>query len=388
MELNFSPEHEAYRAELRDFLKREWNASRDPAAIRRFRERAVEEGHIYRWVPRRYGGAEQPPDPVRNRIVNEEFDAVRAPGEIRQSGVKMVPTLLEHGTEEQKERFIRSTLLGDFIWCQGYSEPGSGSDLASLRTSAVLEGDEWVINGQKIWTSNAHIAHFMFILVRTEPDQPRHAGISYLLLDMTRPGISVRPLKQITGDASFNEVFFDNVRTPADWIVGERGQGWKVSRTTLKFERDSIGSAQTTERLFDNLVKLAQRTQRDGRPLIQHDDVRQALTRLEGFVLAQKVSSIHQLSLSAEGRDAPLLGLVTKLAATDIGHEVARLSQSFIGDDALAMPHGKDDARPDAKWVNQIMGSLGISIAGGTSNIQRNIIAERGLDLPREEAGQ
>jgi alkylation response protein AidB-like acyl-CoA dehydrogenase len=391
MDLNFGPEHEAFRAELRSFLKDNWHRedAADPEKVVAFRRKAIDHGFLYRWVPRRYGGSEQAADPVRVRIVAEEFGAMRAPGEITSSGVRMlVPTLLERGREDQRERFVRKTLLGQYVWCQGYSEPGSGSDLASLKTRAVLDSGEWVINGQKVWTSHAHRAHYMFALVRTEPDAPtKHAGLSYLLLDMKSPGITVRPLKQMTGGADFNEVFLDNVRTPADWIVGGRGEGWAVSRTTLKHERDMIGSSDSTTQLFERLVDLARNTVRDGAPLIAREDVRQALARIEGAVLAQKYASYHQLSLSAVGREDARLRSVNKLAGTEIGHDIARLAQMLIGDAGLLMaPSSRQEGRPEARWVNQIMGSLGVSIAGGTSNIQRNIIAERGLGLPRDEA--
>src|SRR5262249_11417441 len=163
--------------------------------------------------------------------IAEEFRRTRAPFEIMGQGPSMlVPTLLEHGTEEQKERFVRGTLLGHVRWCQGYSEPNAGSDLASLRTKAELDGDHWVVNGHKIWPSNRADAHWMFALVRTEPDRPKHDGITYMLIDMRTPGLDVRPLRQMTGDSDFNEVFFDNVRVPAASIVGKRGQGWLVSR--------------------------------------------------------------------------------------------------------------------------------------------------------------
>src|SRR5262249_61254363 len=168
----------------------------------------------------------------------------------------LVPTLLEPRTAEQKQRFSRDTLTGRIRWCQGYSEPGAGSGLASLRTRAVLEGDYWVVNGQKIWTSNAKDADWMFALVRTDPDKPKHDGISYLLIEMKTPGIDVRPLRQMTGDADFNEVFFENVRVPAANLVGRRGQGWIVSRSTLKHERALIGGSHLTPPAFDALVLL------------------------------------------------------------------------------------------------------------------------------------
>lgn len=391
MDLNLGAADEGFRAEVKAFLADHWprgtSAPPDAAEIAAFRTLATELGYLYRAVPKAYGGSEQQVDPVRGRVIREEFAAAGAPMELATPGVKMlVGTLLEHGREDQKQRFIRKTLLGEYKWCQGYSEPGSGSDLASLKTRAELVDNEWIINGQKLWTSRARDADFMFILVRTEPEAAKHDGISYLLLDMKQPGITVRPLREMTGASIFNEVFFDNARTPADWIVGRRGEGWKVSSSTLKHERDAIGSSQTTEQLFSKLVQLARETVRDGRPLIERQDVQQALARIEGFILSQKYSSYYQLSMAAAGRETPLLRMTAKLVATDIGHDVARLAQMLIGDDGLLMPN-QDRRGPhrNAKWVNQFMGSLGNSIAGGTSNIQRNIIAERGLGLPREE---
>src|SRR5207302_763698 len=210
---------------------------RTAARATAFRLLAIGRGYLYRHVPRRYGGAGQAPDPLKSAIIAEEFRRARAPFEIVGQGPSMlVPTLLEHGTEAQKDRFIRDTLLGTVRWCQGYSEPGAGSDLASLRTRAVLDGGHWVVNGQKIWTSNAQDAEWMFALVRTEPEKPKHDGLSYLLIDMKTPGIEVRPLRQMTGDADFNEVFLENARVPEENIVGRRGQGWVVSRSTLKHE--------------------------------------------------------------------------------------------------------------------------------------------------------
>lgn len=389
MDLSLSGEHEAFRARAQAFLARAWipiAKGASPAQIRAFRVEAVREGYLYRGIPRRYGGAEQSPDPISADIVRETFAKARAPSEINNPSVKMlVPTLLERGTEEQRERFVSKTLMGDYHWCQGYSEPGAGSDLASLKTRAVLEGDDWIINGQKIWTSRAREADFMFILVRTEPDKPKHEGISYLLLDMKQPGITVRPLRQITGDSSFNEVFLDSARTPKEWIVGERGQGWSVSQTTLKHERSAIGSARSTEELFNKLVALAKGRADHGVGRIKEGALRQRLVALEGQVMAQKYLAYHQLSMALEGRQTPRANMISKLLGTEIGHEVARIAQTVLQETALSMPI-RDRGGPyaDAKWVNQILGSLGNSIAGGASNIQRNIIAERALGLPRE----
>src|SRR5271157_4353073 len=221
MDLRYSKEYEDYRREVREFLRAYWPPSGDAAQgssaeqAARFRQRAIERGYVARSIPRKYGGSEQPADVLKAVILVEEFGRARAPGDVRGIGASMlVPTLLEHGREDQKERFIGPTIRGEMAWCQGYSEPGSGSDLASLKTRAELIDGEWVVNGQKIWTSGAQIAQYMFCLCRTEPDAPKHAGISYLLIDMASPGIDVRPLRQMTGTADFNEVFLTNVRVP------------------------------------------------------------------------------------------------------------------------------------------------------------------------------
>jgi alkylation response protein AidB-like acyl-CoA dehydrogenase len=391
MDLELGSEYEAFRREVAGFADAHWPpapGSDARAAAATFRAAAVDQGYLYRSVPKRYGGSEQPADPLKARVIREELAKAGAPREIEGPGVAMlVPTLLACGAEWQRERFIAQTLRGEIIWCQGYSEPGAGSDLASLRTRGTLEGSEWVISGQKVWTTMAHMADYMFILVRTEPDAPKHDGISYLLLDMKQPGVTVRPLKQMTGGREFNEVFLDNVRTPKDWIVGERGRGWVVSRTTLKHERDTVGGASRTEDMFFKLVELAAKAERDGSRALQRDDVRQELARIEGYVLAQRYSSFRQMSMDLAGQNPGLIGLLNKLNGTQIGHRIAGLAQDLIGEAALLMPpQGRGaDRRGDEKWVNQIMGSLGVAIAGGASNIQRNVIAERGLGLPRGE---
>jgi alkylation response protein AidB-like acyl-CoA dehydrogenase len=305
----------------------------------------------------------------------------------------LVPTLLERGEEWQKEKWVPDTVIGRTLWCQGYSEPGSGSDLASLRTRAELVGDEWVIHGQKIWTSDAVRADFMFCLCRTEPEAPKHAGISYLLIDMRQPGIEVRPLRQMTGGSDFNEVFLDGARTPRDWIVGRRGEGWLVSRTTLKHERNSIGNADLARMQFDALVALARSSRRGGRPALECDEVRQRLARIEGYVQAHLYSGYRQLTDELRGKSSLPLVLMNKLNYTNIGQEIAKLALDLLGDGGLADPTGHErepGAPPQGAegWLIHYMASLGVAIAGGTANIQRNVIAERGLGLPRDAFAQ
>jgi alkylation response protein AidB-like acyl-CoA dehydrogenase len=402
VDLSYSAEYEAFRAEVRAFLAEHWkkeDAARQPdpdgmgsmlgagrpdERTTAFRLAAIERGYLYRHVPRRYGGAEQPPDPLKASIIAEEFRRARAPQEIAGQGPSMlVPTLLEHGTEAQKQRFVRGTLLGQIRWCQGYSEPGAGSDLASLRTRAVLEGDFWVVNGQKIWTSNATDADWMFALVRTEPDRPKHDGISYLLIEMNGAGIDVRPLRQMTGDADFNEVFFENARVPAENIVGARGQGWVVSRSTLKHERALIGGSHLTRRTFDGIVMLARALEHRGKPAIQDPVVRDRLAQLEARLLANEYQGYRLLTMSARGEDNGLAGMVMKLASTSLGYDIAKLAMDVSADRAL-LAIGEPNAPAMGMFGAAYMWSLGVLIAGGAANIQRNIIAERGLGLPRD----
>lgn len=393
MDLSYGAGAESFRSEVRDFLKREWQPGdrrKDDlkSLIRDFRVKATDAGYLYRAIPKEYGGSEQPADVVRAQVIREEFARARAPMEVGGNGMNMlVPTLLEKGTKEQKDLFIRATMAGDMVWGQGYSEPSTGSDLASVRTKGELVGDEWVINGQKIWTSQGDKATHMFALIRTEPQAAKHGGISYLLIDLDQPGVTRRPIRQMTGEAGFYEFFFDNATTPASWIIGDRGDGWNVSRTTLKHERASIGSAEALGGTFAKLVELAQEMEIDGKPAIKDPKIRDALTRIEGWVMSHRYSSYRLFSLAAAQEQPGLVGLMMKLLLTETGHEMALLAQELIGDEALIepAPAGTRGRGPE-KWLDQIMGTLGNSIAGGTTNIQRNIIAERGLGLPRDLA--
>ena len=405
MDLSFSPAYEQFRQEVRQFLKANWTEEDinsapppDPRSVSfgtvirtderatAFRLKAIERGYLYRHVPRRYGGGEQPFDPLKSTIIAEEFRKAQAPGELMAQGPSMlVPTLVEHGTEEQKQQFVRDTLLGAVQWCQGYSEPGSGSDLASLRTRGVLEGDHWIINGQKIWTSNADTSDWMFCLVRTEPEAPKHEGISYLLIDMKTPGITIRPLRQMTGDADFNEVFLDNVRVPAKNIVGKRGQGWIVSRSTLKHERALIGSSALTRRTLDGVIMMAQALNLHGQPAIKDPQLRNRIIELESKVLCSEYHAYRLLTMQARNEEPGLAGLVSKLYGTTLSYDIARLAMDLLADRGLLAP-GEPSAPAMGMFITAYMWSLGVLIAGGTANIQRNVIAERGFGLPRDAA--
>ena len=384
MELGFGPEYDTFREEVQTFLASHWPppdgmAPASAEARGAFAEAATRQGYFRRSVPRRYGGSEQPADNVKAEIIRQEFKRAGAPSELRDAGITMlIPTLLQWGSEAQNERFIPRTLTGEFRWAQGFSEPGAGSDLASLQTRGELRGDRWIINGQKVWSTHAYRANYMFALIRTEPDAPKHAGISYLMIDMKQPGVTVRPLTQMTGRSEFCEVFFDDAETPADWLVGERGQGWTISRSTLKHERSALSGLTWTDAMIRDLVRLARETMRSGRPMIEDSAIRDELAAIEGDSMALTYSTYRATSMSVHGQDPGLFGGMSKITSTNLAQRIAKLAAVIMGDDMLAA------SGPRAKWVERFMISLSMAIAGGTSNIQRNIIAERNLGLPRE----
>ncbi|MGD9602869.1 MAG: acyl-CoA dehydrogenase family protein, partial [Gammaproteobacteria bacterium] len=324
MDLRFGPQYTAFRDAVRAFLDAHGTdapATVDLRAPRTlaWQARLLEHGYAGRTIPREYGGFGARPDLLEARIIAEEFARAQVfPGIAGQGIMMLVPTLLEFGTEEQKRTFIAPTLRGELIWCQGYSEPNAGSDLASLTTRAELDGDDWVINGQKIWTSTAHLADWMFCLVRTEPGAPKHHGISFLLLRMDTPGIEVRPLVTMTGDASFNEVFFTDVRVPRQQIVGARGDGWKIANALLGHERGMLGNPNITLQRFNALVELLKQETLDGRRLIEEPVWRERLMRIEGRMLALRCNDLRLLSERLNRQPAALAGLVVKLQGTEL----------------------------------------------------------------------
>ncbi|HAO56339.1 MAG TPA: acyl-CoA dehydrogenase, partial [Gammaproteobacteria bacterium] len=299
-------------------------------------------------------------------------------------GISMlVPTLLELGTEEQKKRFIPPTLAGDMVWCQGYSEPNAGSDLASLRTSAQLDGDEWVVNGNKIWTSTAHIADWIFCLVRTEPEAPKHQGISFLLFSMDTPGIEVRPLVDMTMAANFNETFFTDVRVPKDQIVGNRGEGWSVANAILGHERDSLGDPNATLSRLNRLKEIMREETMEGTRVVENPIYRDRLMRIEARVMSLRFNDLRVLSSRINNTDARLARMISKLQGTELRHELEGLAIDVMGE--IGLMYGKSDyLRDNGSWQQQYMYFLGLIIGGGTSQIQKNIISERGLGMPKE----
>jgi len=390
MDLSFGPEYEAFRNEVRDFLSAHKDASprnttpRDPEACA-WQKLLIEHGYTARTIPKEYGGFGAQPDIIKSRIIAEEFADARAHPGLGGQGISMlVPTLLEMGTSEQKAAFIQPTIEGEMVWCQGYSEPGAGSDLASLTTSAVLDGDEWVVNGQKIWTSTAHLADWIFCLVRTEPDAPKHKGISFLLFQMDTPGIEVRPLVDMTGDANFNEVFFTDVRVPKHQIVGQRGEGWQVANAILGHERDSLGNPNNTLTRLNALIELMKTETIDGERLVDNPTYRDRLMQLQGRVMAMRFNDLRVLSSRLNSdQDAGLARMIVKLQGTELRHDLEGMAIDIMGE--VGLSYGDNPyKRAGGSWQNQYMFFLGLIIGGGTSQIQKNIISERGLGMPRE----
>lgn len=381
MDLSYGPQYETFRTELGAFVREFGARAREPRAWQRL---LIEHGYAARTIPKEYGGFGAEPDILKSRIIAEEFIAAGLPMGMANQGISMlVPTLLELGTEEQKRRWIAPTMRGEAIWCQGYSEPGAGSDLASLATRAVEDGDDFVINGQKIWTSTAAQADMMFCLVRTEPDKPRHEGISYLIFSMKTKGIEVRPLVTMTGRAEFNEVFFSDVRVPKTQIVGARGQGWLVANATLKHERGMLGDPNQAGTRLKALVDLMMSEEVDGCRPMDHPVFRDRLLKLQARVMAMEYHGLRLVTASAKGEDPGVARLIVKLMGCELNHQLAGFANDVLGELGILYaqsPH----LRAGGEWQTRFMFDLGLIIGGGTAQIQKNIIAERGLGMPRE----
>jgi alkylation response protein AidB-like acyl-CoA dehydrogenase len=389
MDLEYGPQYDEFREEVRNFIKDNENIKLEGLVRSKNRvawqQKLIDNGYFARSIPKEYGGYGGEINIIKLRIIAEEFSKSSIPKPMGGQGIQMlVPTLLELGTEEQKKTYIRPTLRGEMIWCQGYSEPNSGSDLASLQTKGVLDGDEWVINGQKIWTSTAHLSQMCFILVRTEPDAPKHQGISYLLMPMDTPGIDRRPIKQMTGDSDFNELFLTDVRIPATNIIGKRGEGWKVANATLGHERGSLADPNATMNRFNSLVNLMKSETIDGERVIDKPVFRDRLLRIQGRIIAQQSNFLRILSSQInKGQETNMAKFITKLQGTELRHDLEGLAIDAMGEIGTLYeksPHLRDQG----SWQMSYMYFLGLIIGGGTSQIQKNIISERGLGMPKE----
>ncbi len=389
MDLKFSPEDEAYRLRLRTWLEDNMPTEASPyeqdAAFdyRRAWQRKLHEGG---WVgihwPKEYGG--QGATLIQQAIYAQETTRARAPQPANGLGISIVgPTLIEHGTEEQKKRYIPKILNADEIWCQGFSEPNSGSDLASLQTKAVLDGDEFVVNGQKIWTSLGQYADWCILLVRTDSDAPKHKGITFLLVDMHTPGITVRPLQQITGHAEFNETFFDNVRVPRENVVGEVNEGWRTAMTTLTYER-GISTLSTQVRMQQNLqamIEYARTTRRNGHTLSDDPLLRQKLAQAHIRIEVMLLNLYRGITTQLRGQPPGPESSLAKLYWSELDKWMQEVGMELQGPYAQLMHDSKYAIQGD--WQYNFLRSRAGTIYSGTSEIQKNIIGERVLGLPK-----
>ena len=390
MEFKFTPEDDSFRHELRAFVQQElpsgwegggrWPEEWDWDFTKQMRQKLAQKGWLTMHWPEEYGG--QDASPVRSAIYNEELAYLRAPGRDI-FGVRMLaPTLMIHGSEEQKQTHLPPIARGDVQWCQGYSEPESGSDLASLSTRAVHDGDDYVINGAKIWTTLAHRADWIMCLARTDPDAPKHRGISFILMDMKTPGIEVRPIVNMAGGHEFNEVIFNNVRVPRHNVVGEENRGWYVAVTLLDFERSGIDYSAMGRRLLDEIREYATETKRNGQPLIETPWVRDLLAERYIECEVARLMAYNVAYLQGEGlvptKEASIskvFGSETLQKCTNAGLDILGMYGALNRDEKWAALKG----RVQEHW----MVSFSHKIAAGTSEVQRNIIAGRGLGLPR-----
>jgi alkylation response protein AidB-like acyl-CoA dehydrogenase len=393
MDLRLSAAEEAFRKEVSDWLDANLPRDFDPdhfefgmTADERYDWQLAwhRKLHAGGWVglhwPREYGG--RGATLMEQVIFADELAKRRLPPGANLLGILLVgPTLMHWGTEAQKKRFVPKILSAEEIWCQGYSEPGAGSDLASLQTRAVEDGDVFVVNGQKVWTSGAHRADWCILLARTDPNAPKHEGISYLLVDMKSPGITVRPLVQMTGSAGFNEVFFEDVRVPRENIVGEKNRGWEVAITTLMFERAGLGTGLRFEGAIESLVAAARHARRDGRPAIEDPGVRQQLAQFAIEATALRYGGYRQLTRRLRGQPPGPEGSIAKLVGSELNLRMAQYALALLGPSAQIETN--EAGEPPGHWLARELMARAHTIAGGTSEIQRNIIAERVLGLPR-----
>ncbi len=318
---------------------------------------------------------------AHQRVFNEEVAGREVPTGIYTIGHGMCgPTILEHGTEEQKQRYIRPMLRGEEIWCQLFSEPGAGSDVASLQSRAVRDGDEYVLSGQKVWTSGAHYCHYGIVIARTDPDQPKHRGISMFIVDMKAPGVTVRPLRQITGGSNFNEVFFDDVRIPADHLVGGLNEGWRASITMLMNERVAIGAGGAGRNRGTGGVTPYVRAARE-RGLDRDPVIRQGLAELYTRQQIQGYIGMRVREAVRTGRAPGPEGSVAKLFGAQLARFASDLGMRIAGTAGVAWEPGDQGAE---RWSMAVLSAPGSAIAGGTNEIQRNIIGERVLGLPKD----
>jgi alkylation response protein AidB-like acyl-CoA dehydrogenase len=395
VDFTLTTDQQAFRERVRSWLKAntspEWKtlgSTEVPRAeafqiARRWQRSLFDAGFIGITWPREYGG--QGLTFMEEMILHEEMALAKAPGILNILGVGMAgPTIIAYGTEEQKQRYPAKILSCEEIWCQGYSEPNSGSDLAALQTRAVKDGEHYVINGQKVWTSLAHVADWMMLLARTDPAAPKHKGITYFLLDMHAPGVTVKPLKQMTGDAEFNEVFLDNVRIHERQVLGEVNNGWAVGLTTLMYERLALGfGLQVRLRIaLESLIEMSRRVEKTGRGVTSDPVLRQKLAQLWIDTEALKYTGARAITRLLRGELPGPEASAGKMGWVETHQRLQELAMEIEGPYSQFVK-GSDRAVDGGMWQYGFLRSRANSIEGGTTEIQKNIIAERVLGLPK-----
>jgi alkylation response protein AidB-like acyl-CoA dehydrogenase len=394
MDLSFSSAEERFRERVQQFLRENlppgWGKGAGRPAgmsqvefLKDWQRRLYDNGFLGMAWPKEYGG--QGASQVDMAVFNEEVARFRAPGPLNVLGLSMAgPTIITHGTEEQKKHYLPRILNCEEIWCQGFSEPNAGSDLASLKTRAELKGDEFIVNGQKVWTTLGHIADMCMLLVRTDPDAPKHRGLSYLLVGMRTPGITVKPLRQITGEAEFNEMFFDDVHVPRANLLGPLNEGWRVATTTLMNERgtSALATVMRYRIVFDEIVDLARSTIRNGKPATQDPMIRQQLAQFYVDLEMMRFTAYRTFSKILKGGNPGPEGSISKLAWSELNQRMMELVMELEGP-ASQLMRGSPYAVESGRWQHHFLRSRANTIEAGTSEIQRNIIAERVLGLPR-----
>ena len=399
MDFDYTSEEDTFRDELRGWLAANPLEDYDPTTFLHLSEderfaiqmQWQKQLHLGGWVgihwPKAYGG--RGATVMEQIIYRQEMVRARLPEVANLMGIRIAgPTLIHWGTEEQKKRYIPPILNGEEIWCQGYSEPGAGSDIASLQTKAVEGGDDFVINGQKVWTSYAQYARYCLLLARTDPDVPKHKGISCFIVDMQTPGISVRPLRQINGDAEFSEVFFEDVRVPKDNLIGQKNQGWQVTITTLMFERVTFDVLSPVESVLNQLIDVVKQaeTQVEGRGGGSRDSsARQQVAQFYAELQAIKYTSLRQLTRQLRGEPPGPESSLVKLAASELNQRIVLFATALFGPEnqVLQVLSGTDSGIDGKYWTHCALNTHLFTVAGGTSEIQRNIIGERVLGLPK-----
>ena len=395
MDLRDSPEEAAFRKRVREFLENNLPEGwRTPAFVmprgdslhefqRDWQRRLNSGGFLGLEWPKEFGG--QGASAAEVAIFSEEAAARVAPDPLNVIGLFLTgPTVMAHGTPEQKQRHLPRILSCEEVWCQGFSEPGSGSDLASLRTRAELKGDHFIVNGQKVWTSYAHYANWCMLLARTDQSAPRHRGLSFLLVDMKTPGVTVKPLRQMTGEADFNETFFDNVAVPRTNLLGGLNEGWRVAMTTLASERGAGGVAAGARffAAFTAIAELCRHTARCGRPVTEDPLVRQQLAQFYVDVRELRCTGYRVASMLRQGTISGAVSSVIKLTWSELNQRMQSFVMELLGPSSQLV-EGSPYAVENGRWQYEFLRSRANTIEAGTSEVQRGILAERLLGLPR-----